>query len=149
MTKESAWQAVVEPVLRAVSPGELALMKPNISSAVKGRLPTNQFVPGPSGFGGAEGAVFLIPALMFLLTEFGKGTTEELGKTFGGFIAKLFGDDEEHSAINAEALAETRTRFSEALRKRGVVPAKASQAADVLVSTFVEHPELLKALRTK
>jgi hypothetical protein len=148
MTKESAWQAVVEPVLRAVSPGELALMKPNIASAVNGRLPTNQFVPGPSGFGGAEGAVFLIPALMFLLTEFSKGSAEELGKMFGGFIAKLFGDDEQ-SPINAEALAETRRRFSEALRKRGVVPAKASQAADVLVSTFVEHPELLKALRTK
>ncbi|HYK01058.1 MAG TPA: hypothetical protein VE974_04830 [Thermoanaerobaculia bacterium] len=148
-TVTKALRGLIEPVLRAASPAELVLMDANIAAAAKGRQPRSAAIGGPQGFGGAEGFVFLLPPLLFLIGEFSKGSLAELGKLYGAHIAGLITGNDKPVAVDAAALAETATTFAAALEKRGVSPEKSRGAADVLVRTLLENPKLIRDLRGK
>jgi hypothetical protein len=148
-TVTKALRGLIEPVLRTASPAELVLMDANIAAAAKGRQPSSRAIGGPQGFGGAEGFVFLLPPLLFLISEFSKGSLAELGKLYGAHIAGLIAGTDQPVTVDAAALAETATKFAEALQQRGASAEKARGAADVLVRTILENPRLIRDLRGK
>lgn len=141
----SAIRSICDSVIRQVSPTEHVLIEPNVEKLRKGTRVDEHDEhdePWAVGFGGADGFVFILPALLSTLGIFATEAVKKLAEEFAGALAKDVMQVKEETA----SVATLATQFESALRKRGVKADTARTATDVLVRTLAEDPTLLRRM---